>query len=153
MATEIGALQTRIQEDMKNALRSKDKARLGVIRLILAAIKQREVDDRLILDEAQIVAILDKMTKQRKDSISQFESASRQDLADKEKFEITIIQEYLPEAANEDEIETLIAKAIGETGANSGKDMGKVMNLLKPQLQGRCDMSEVSKKVKAKLMT
>lgn len=144
-------LKKQIQEDMKTAMKGGDKERLGTIRLILAAIKQREVDDRIELSDEQVLAILDKMLKQRRDSIRQFEDANRQELADKEKSEILVIQDYMPEALSEEEISKLIDAAIAETGAGSMKDMGKVMGILKPQLQGRADMSAVSGSTKQKL--
>ena len=145
------SLKARIQEDMKAAMRSGDKARLAAIRLIMAAIKQREVDERIELDDAQVTAVLDKMVKQRRESIEQYEKAGRTDLVDKEKAELEVIQTYLPEPLSEDEINALIDEAIAETGASSIKDMGKVMGLLKPKLAGRADMGKVSGQVKARL--
>ena len=145
------SLKTRIQEDMKAAMRGGDKARLAAIRLIMAAIKQREVDERIELDDTQVTAVLDKMVKQRRESIEQYEKAGRTDLVDKEKAELEVIQTYLPEPLSEDEINTLIDEAIAETGASSIKDMGKVMGLLKPKLAGRADMGKVSGQVKARL--
>lgn len=145
------SLTAGIQEDMKAAMRAGDKRRLGVIRLILAAIKQREVDERIVLDDTQVLVVLDKMLKQRRESISQYEQAKRTDLADIEKFEMGIIQPYLPQPLSAAEIDTLIAQAIAETDAAGIKDMGKVMAQLKPQLQGRADMSAVSAQIKAKL--
>lgn len=136
---------------MKAAMKGGDKARLGVIRLILAAVKQREVDERIELDDQQVLLVLDKMVKQRRDSVTQYEAAGRNELADQEKFEIGIIQEFLPEALSESEIEDLIQSAINDTGAESMKDMGKVMGMLKPQLQGRADMGAVSALIKSKL--
>jgi len=136
---------------MKAAMKSGDKPRLGIIRLILAAIKQREVDERIELDDAQVLAVLDKMVKQRRDSVEQFEKAGRTELADQEKFEISVIQEYLPAQLGEDEISALIAEAIAVTGAQSMKDMGKVMGILKPKLQGRADMGAVSGLIKQNL--
>ena len=133
---------------MKSAMRAKEKERLGVIRLILADIKRKEIDDRIELDDAQVLTILDKMVKQRRDSIKQFEDAGRNELADQEKFEITIIQDYLPEQLGEDDITAMIKTAVSETEASSMKDMGKVMAKLKPELQGRADMGVVSKKIK-----
>lgn len=132
-------------------MRSKDKDRLGVLRLIMAAFKQKEVDERIELDDAMVLAIMDKMTKQIRDSIQQFEQAGRDDLVKKEKFELEIIQEYLPTQLNEDEIKQLIAESITESGAESVKDMGKVMSILKPRLQGRADMGQVSALVKQQL--
>ncbi|BCX89735.1 conserved hypothetical protein [Methylomarinovum tepidoasis] len=145
------SLKARIQEDMKAAMRAGDKARLGTIRLIMAAIKQREVDERIALSDAQIVEVLDKMAKQRRESISQYRDAGREDLARKEEAELAIIQSYLPAALSDAEIDALIARAIEETGAGDMRDMGKVMAWLKPQIQGRADMSQVSAKVKAAL--
>lgn len=144
-------LKQRIESDMKEAMRAKDKDRLGTIRLVLAAIKQREVDERITLTDTDILAVLDKMVKQRRDSIAQFQQAGRQELADKEAAEIKVIQEYLPAALSEDEVDTLIAEAIATSGAASPQDIGKIMALLKPQLQGRADMGLVSRKVKEKL--
>lgn len=146
------ALRTQISEDMKAAMRAGDKARLGVIRLILAAIKQIEVDQRIdSLGDEQVLATLDKMLKQRRESIVQFEKANRKDLADQEQFEIGVIQHYLPAALSDDEIEQLIDAALKQTGAASIRDMGKVMAVLKPQLQGRADVGQVSGRVKARL--
>jgi hypothetical protein len=136
---------------MKNAMRGGDKRRLGVIRLILAAIKQREIDERIELDDAQVTVVLDKMLKQRRESLSQYEQAGRADLAEQEQYEMEIVQAYLPQPLSPAEIDTLIGQAISETGASGIKDMGKVMALLKPQLQGRADMSAVSGQIKAKL--
>ncbi|MEE8233468.1 MAG: GatB/YqeY domain-containing protein [Gammaproteobacteria bacterium] len=141
----------RINEDVKAAMRSKDKDRLGVLRLITAAFKQKEVDERIELDDAMVLAIMDKMVKQIRDSIQQFEQAGRDDLVEKEKFELEIIQEYLPAQFTEDEIKQLIAESITESGAESVKDMGKVMGVLKPRLQGRADMRQVSGLVKQQL--
>ncbi len=145
------SLKARIQEDMKAAMRAGDKARLGTIRLIMAAIKQREVDERIELNDDQIVEVLDKMAKQRRESIAQYRDAGREDLVAKEAAELEIIQSYLPEALSEAEIDALIARAIEETGASGMRDMGKVMARLKPQVQGRADMSQVSARVKAAL--
>ncbi len=145
------ALKQRLTEDMKAAMRSKDKPRLGVVRLVLAAIKQREVDERIELDDTQVLAVLDKMVKQRRDSVRQFEDAGRQELADQESYEIGVLQDYLPAALDEVELDALISQAIKASGAESMKDMGKVMGMLKPQVQGRADMGEVSKKIKASL--
>lgn len=144
-------LKTRINEDVKTAMRAKDKVRLGTLRLITAAIKQKEVDERIEPNDEQVVAILEKMLKQRKDSIEQFEKAGRDELAAQEKFEIEIIQVYMPEQLSDDEIEQLIKDAIASSGAESMKDMGKVMGVLKPQLAGRADMGAVSGKIKALL--
>ena len=144
-------LRQRVEADMKTAMRAKDKERLGTIRLILAAIKQREVDERITLGDTDILAVLDKMIKQRRDSITQFEQAGRQELADKEAAEVAVIQEYLPAALSDNEVETLIADAMAASGASSPQDIGKIMALLKPKLQGRADMGLVSRKVKEKL--
>lgn len=141
-------LKQRIQDDMKSAMKGGDKRKLGVIRLIMAAIKQREVDERIELDEDQVLTVLDKMVKQRRDSIEQYEKAGRDELAEQEKFEIEVLQEYLPEALSEEEITDLIKQAMAETGAESMRDMGKVMGILKPKLQGRADMGAVSAKIK-----
>lgn len=144
-------LSNRINDDVKVAMKAKDKPRLGVLRLITAAIKQREVDERITLDDDQVIAVLEKMIKQRKDSITQYEKAGRDELAQQEAFEIGIIQEYLPEQLSDAEIDALITDAISSSGAASMKDMGKVMGLLKPKLAGRADMGAVSGKIKAKL--
>jgi uncharacterized protein YqeY len=144
-------LSTRINDDVKAAMKAKDKPRLGVLRLITAAIKQREVDERITLDDDQVLAVLEKMIKQRKDSIAQYEKAGRDELAQQEAFEIGIIQDYLPEQLSDAEIDALIAEAISNSGAASMKDMGKVMGMLKPKLAGRADMGAVSGKIKAKL--
>ncbi|NOX93157.1 MAG: GatB/YqeY domain-containing protein [Gammaproteobacteria bacterium] len=145
------ALKQRLTEDMKAAMRSKDKPRLGVVRLVLAAIKQREVDERIDLDDTQVLAVLDKMVKQRRDSVKQFEDAGRQELADQESYEISVLQEYLPAALDGAELDALIVAAIDNTGAESMKDMGKVMAVLKPQVQGRADMGAVSQQIKSRL--
>ncbi len=144
-------LRIQLQDEMKAAMKSGDKRRLGIIRLIRAAIKQREVDERIELDDTQVLLVLDKMIKQRRDSVEQFEKAGRTELADQEKFEIGVIQEYLPAQLSEDEISTLITEAITATGAESMKDMGKVMGMLKPKLQGRADMGAVSGLIKQNL--
>ncbi len=145
------ALRDTLQQDMKTALRGGDKPKLGVVRLILAAVKQREVDERIELDDAQITVVLDKMSKQRRDSLEQYEKAGREDLAAQERFELDVIKTYLPEQLDETEIDQLISAAIEATGASSMKDMGKVMGQLKDKLQGRADMGAVSGKIKAKL--
>jgi uncharacterized protein YqeY len=145
------SLKQKITEDMKTAMRAKDKPRLGVIRLILAAIKQKEVDERIELDEKQIIIILDKMLKQRRDSLTQFEKADRQDLVDQEAFEIEIIQIYMPQALTEAELKDLIETAISETAAVSMKDLGKLMAHLKPKVQGRTDMRALSANLKQRL--
>lgn len=144
-------IKARIAEDMKSAMRAQQKARLLTIRTILAEFKKIEVDERIELDDVRCLAVLDKMIKQRKDSIQQFTAAARQELADKEQAEIAVIQEYMPARLSEAEILALIADAINQTGATSGQDMGKVMGILKPQLQGKADMGEVSKLVKNRL--
>jgi uncharacterized protein YqeY len=151
MSEVTEGLRQRIESDMKTAMRARDKDRLGTIRLVLAAIKQREIDERITLTDTDILAVLDKMIKQRRDSITQFEQAGRQELADKEAAEVAVIQEYLPAALSESEIEAIIAEAISSSGATSPRDIGKIMGLLKPRLQGRADMGLVSRKVKEKL--
>jgi hypothetical protein len=143
-------LKLTIQNDMKDAMRSKEKERLGTIRLIMAAIKQREVDERIELSDSDILAVLDKMLKQRRDSIEQYGKAGRDDLVAVEEAESRIIQAYMPAALGADEIAALIEAAISESGAESMKEMGKVMALLKPQLQGRADMGAVSAQIKAR---
>jgi uncharacterized protein YqeY len=144
-------LKQRLTDDMKAAMRAKEKERLAVIRLALAAIKQREVDERVELDDTQVLAVLDKMVKQRRDSASQYQEAGRQELADQENYEIGILQEYLPAALSEEELDALIAEAVAATGAASMKEMGQVMGWLKPKVQGRADMGMVSQRIKAKL--
>ena len=145
------SLKERITEDMKNAMRAKDTARLSAVRLLLAAIKQREVDERIQLSDTDVVAVIDKMLKQRRDSIGQYEAAQRQDLADAEKFEVGVLQAYMPQALGEPEIEAAVAKAIADTGATGPQDMGKVMTALRPVLAGRAEMAKVSVLVKARL--
>lgn len=145
------SLKDQITADMKDAMRAKDKDTLGTIRLIQAAIKQREVDERIELDDSQVLAVLDKMVKQRRDSISQYRDAGREELAAKEEAEISVIQKYLPAALSEAEIDALIEEAISSSGAQSMQDMGKVMGQLKPKLQGRADMGAVSARIKARL--
>ncbi|RDX36069.1 GatB/YqeY domain-containing protein [Kangiella sp. HD9-110m-PIT-SAG07] len=147
----MSKLHDRLKEEMKDAMRAKDKARLTTIRLALSAIKQIEVDTRETLDDTAILAIIDKAVKQRRDSIKQYEDAGRQELADIEKAEIEVLQEFLPQPLTDDEINALIEDAVAKTGAESMKDMGKVMGMLKPQLQGRADMGAVSGKIKARL--
>ena len=144
-------LKARLTDDMKAAMKSGDKPRLAVIRLINAAIKQREVDERIELDDTQVLAVLEKMLKQRKDSIGQYEAAGREDLAEVERFESGIIQTYLPQPLSADEIARLIAQAIADTGADGPQAMGKVIAALKPQLAGRADMGAVSGLVKQAL--
>lgn len=145
------SLKQQISEDMKTAMRAKETARLGAIRLLLAAMKQREVDERIELSDADVLAIIDKMMKQRRDSVSQYEAAARHDLADAEKFEMSVLQGYMPQQLSEAEIDTAITAAIAASGAASAQDMGKVMAILKPQLAGRADIGRVSGQVKARL--
>lgn len=145
------SLKQNLTDAMKAAMKAGDKSRLGVIRLVMAAIKQVEVDERIELDDERVLAVLDKMVKQRRESISQYSTAGRDDLVQQEEYEVSVLQEFLPEALSDDEIEQMIAKAVDETGASSIKDMGKVMGLLKPQMQGRADMGAVSGKIKARL--
>ena len=145
-------LRLQISEDMKTAMRAKDTARLSAIRLLLAAIKQREVDERVELADADVLAIIDKMMKQRRDSFSQFEAAGRKDLADIEKFEMGVLLGYMPQQLSADEIDAAIGQAVSASGAASAQDMGKVMAILKPQLAGRADIGKVSALVKARLM-
>ena len=144
-------LKDRITEDMKTAMRSGDKERLATVRLALAAIKQREVDERIVLDDSQVLLVLDKMIKQRREAITQFESGGRADLVAKETSEIAVLQHYLPAQLGEAEVDALIAAAIAESGATSIKDMGKVMALVKPKAAGRVDMGAVSARIKQKL--
>ena len=144
-------LKERITEDMKAAMRSGQKERLGVIRMLTAAIKQREVDERITLDDAQVTGVIEKMIKQRKESLQQFQAGNRPDLADKEAAEIALLQTYLPAALTDGEVDALIAEAITAVGAASVKDMGKVMALIKGRAQGRADMAVVGAKIKAKL--
>ena len=144
-------LKLQITEHMKDAMRAKDTQRLSAIRLLLAAIKQREVDERIELTDSDVFSVIEKMFKQRRDSISQFESAGRQDLADIEKFEVGILQSYLPQPLSEAELDIAITEALQTTGAKSIQEMGKVMAILKPKLAGRTDMGQVSAKIKAKL--
>lgn len=145
------SLKARITEDMKTAMKAKEAARLATVRLLLAAIKQKEVDDRVELDDAAVSAVIEKLVKQRKDSVSQYEAAGRQDLADVEKAEIAVLSAYLPEKMSLDEIAAAVAAAVAQTGAQSAADMGKLMAVLKPQLAGKADMAEVSKLVKQAL--
>ena len=144
-------LKERINEDMKTAMKARETARLSAIRLLLAAIKQREVDERIQLDDAAVLAVIDKMLKQRRDSIAQYQTAGRQDLVDVEQFEADLLQSYLPAGLSDEEIDAAVKAAVAETGAAGPGDMGKVMAVLKPQLAGRADMTEVSKQVKARL--
>lgn len=145
------SLKDRLNEDMKTALKAGDKARLGVIRLVGAAVKQREVDERIVLDDVQVLAVLEKMLKQRRDSLAQFEQAGRDDLAAQERYEIGVIEAYLPAKLSDAELDQLIAAAIAESGATSARDMGKVMALVKDKAAGRADMGAVSKRVKDRL--
>jgi uncharacterized protein YqeY len=147
----MSELTSRITDDVKVAMRSKDKPRLGVLRLITAAIKQREVDERIELNDEQVLTILEKMVKQRRDSIAAFEKAGRDELVQQEVFEIGIIQEYLPEQLSDADVSAAITDAIKNTGAESMKDMGKVMGILKAKLAGRADMGQVSQIIKKKL--
>lgn len=149
--SEASSLKQSLTDAMKAAMKGGDKKRLGVIRLVLAAIKQVEVDERIELDDNRVLAVLDKMVKQRRESISQYKEAGRDDLMEQEEYEVSILKDFLPEALNDDEIAQLIAKAIADTGASSIKDMGKVMAILKPQMQGRADMGAVSGQIKAQL--
>ena len=145
------SLKASLTEAMKQAMRAKEKGRLGTIRLMLAAIKQIEVDERIELDDARVLTVLDKMVKQRRESIHQYEAAGRTELADVEKAEIVIIQEFLPEQLSEAEISQMVGEAMAQTGASTMKDMGKVMGVIKPKAEGRADMSVISTLIKAKL--
>ena len=145
------SLKERITEDMKNAMRAKESERLATIRMIQAAIKQREVDERISLDDAQVLSAIEKMVKMRKESIAQFQAGGRADLVEKESKEIELLQQYLPEQLSAAELDALIAAAISQTGASSIKDMGKVMGIIKSQAQGKADMAIVGAKIKAKL--
>jgi uncharacterized protein YqeY len=145
------SLKERITDDMKAAMRSGEKERLGVIRMITSAIKQREVDERITLDDSQVLNVLEKMIKQRKESVAQFQAGNRQDLADKEAAEITLLQSYLPAQLSDAELDALIGEAVATSGAASIKDMGKVMAIIKSKAQGRADMAAVGTKIKARL--
>jgi len=145
------SLKQQISDDMKSAMRAKETARLGAIRLLLAAMKQREVDERIELTDAEVIAIIEKMLKQRRDSISQYKAANRQDLVDVEEFEVSILQTYMPQQLSEAEIVSAIAEAITSTGAAGPQDMGKVMGVVKTKLAGRADMGKVSGLIKAQL--
>jgi hypothetical protein len=145
------SLKQQITDDMKTAMRAKETARLGAIRLLLAAMKQREVDERIELSDADIIAIIEKMNKQRRDSISQYQAAGRQDLADVEIFEMGVLANYMPQQLSDAEIGAAVAEAIAATGAASAQDMGKVMAVIKPKLAGRADMGKVSALIKAQL--
>lgn len=142
------SLKARISEDMKSALRAKESARLSAIRLLHAAIRQREIDERVELDDAGVVTVVEKLLKQRKDAVTQYEAANRQDLADKERFEMEVLTAYMPQPLSDEEVDALVRAAVADTGAASARDMGKVMNWLKPKLAGRADMSAVSGRVK-----
>jgi uncharacterized protein YqeY len=145
------ALRERLNEEMKAAMKAREQEKLGALRLLLAAVKQREVDERITLDDAGVVAVVEKMIKQRRDSVSQYEKGARQDLADKEKFEISVLEGYLPQQLSQAEIESIVAEAVAATGAKSPAEMGKVMGVVKPKLAGRADMGKVSALVKARL--
>jgi uncharacterized protein len=145
------ALKQQLTDDMKTAMRGGDKERLGVIRLILAAVKQREVDERIELDDTQVLSVLEKMLKQRKDSVSQYTAANREDLADVERTEMAVIEGYMPAKLSDAEVDALIDAAIAETGASSARDMGKVVGVVKGKVAGRADMGQVSARIKAKL--
>ena len=145
------SLKARITDDMKTAMRARDTARLGTVRLLLAAIKQKEIDERIELDDAAVSSIVEKLIKQRKDSISQFQAAGRDDLVAVEQAELAVLQAYLPEQLSASEVESAVTAAIAESGASSAKDMGKVMGLLKSRLAGRADMGQVSALIKARL--
>lgn len=145
------SLKEQITEAMKDAMRAREKERLGTIRLILSEVKRIEVDERIDIDDTRLLAVLDKMVKQRRDSISQFEQAGRQELADKEQTEIVVIQDFLPQPLSEEELAVMIDDTIASVGAESMKDMGKVMGIIKPQIQGRADAGVVSGMIKAKL--
>ncbi len=145
------SLKQRLTDDMKAAMKGGEKDRLGVIRLINAAIKQREVDERIVLDDSQVLATIEKMLKQRKDSLSQYEAAGREDLAAVERYEMTVLQVYLPAQLDDAEIDAIIAAAIAEAGATGPKDMGKVIGLIRPKVAGRADMGALSERVKTRL--
>jgi len=144
-------LKAQITEDMKNAMRAKETARLGTIRLLLAAMKQREVDERIELTDADIISVIEKMLKQRRDSIAAYESANRADLADVEKAEVTVLQTYLPQQLSEDEIKVILDKVVADTGAVGMQDMGKVMAAIKPLVAGKADMGKISGLIKSRL--
>jgi len=148
---EAMALREQLTEDIKTAMKARETERLNALRLLSAAVKQREVDERITLDDAAMVSVIEKMIKQRKDSISQYEKAQRQDLADKEKYEISVIEAYMPKQLSQAEVEAVIAEVIAATGAKSAADMGKVMGAVKPRLAGKADMGRVSALVKTKL--
>ncbi|MBL8488833.1 MAG: GatB/YqeY domain-containing protein [Rhodocyclaceae bacterium] len=145
------SLKARIQEDMKTAMKAREAARLAAIRLLMAAMKQKEVDERIELDDAGVVQVIEKMLKQRRDSIAQYEAAKRQDLADAEKFEVQVLAAYMPQGLTAAEVEAAVAAALAESGAKGPADMGKVMAIVKPRVAGRADMAEVSRLIRAKL--
>lgn len=147
----MSSIKTRLTDAMKDAMRAQDKLRLGTVRLALSELKRIEVDERVELDDARVLVVLDKMLKQRRDSLSQYQAANRKDLADQEAFEISVLQEFMPAQLSEDEIIALINTAIADTGAKSVQDMGKVMGKLKPQVQGRADMAVVGQLIKSRL--
>jgi len=146
------SLKAQISEDMKTAMRAKDSVRLGAIRLLLSAIKQREVDERVELDDVNMIAVIEKMLKQRRDSIAAYESANRNDLADIEKFEVTVLQTYLPQQLSEAEVKVILEKVVTDTGAAGIKDMSKVMAAIKPLVAGRADMGQISSLIKTRLV-
>ena len=145
------ALREQLNEDIKTAMKAREQDKLAALRLLLSEVKRKEVDERITLDDAGVIGVVEKMLKQRKDSISQFEKAARQDLADKEKFEVGVLEAYLPQQLSQAEIDAVVAEAIAATGAKSAADMGKVMGVVKPKLAGRADMGKVSALVKTKL--
>jgi uncharacterized protein YqeY len=145
------ALRDRLNDDIKASMKAREAEKLAALRLLSAAVKQREVDERITLDDAGVVAVIEKMLKQRKDSIEQFERAQRQDLADKEKYEVSVLQAYMPQALSEAEVAAIIAEAIAASGAKSPADMGKVMGIVKAKVAGRADMGKVSALIKSKL--
>jgi uncharacterized protein len=145
------ALRERLNEDIKTAMKAREQDKLAALRLLLSEVKRREVDERITLDDAGVIGVVEKMLKQRKDSISQFEKAARQDLVDKEKFEVGVLEGYLPQQLSQAEIDAVIAEAVASTGAKGAADMGKVMGVVKPRLAGRADMGKVSALVKTKL--
>ena len=150
METVVG-LREQLNEDIKAAMKAREQDRLGALRLMLSAVKQREVDERITLDDTGVIGVVEKMIKQRRESIAQFEKAARQELADKEKAEIAVLEAYLPKQLSQAEVDAIVAEAIATTGAKSAADMGKVMGVVKPRLAGRADMGTVSAKVKARV--
>ena len=145
------ALRDQLNEDIKASMKAREAEKLGALRLLLAAVKQREVDERITLDDTAVISVIEKMVKQRKDSIAQFEKAQRQDLADKEKYEISVLQAYMPQQLSEAEVAAIVAEAVASTGAKAPSDMGKVMGAVKPKVAGRADMGKVSALIKARL--